>query len=80
MDVAIYFAEVFIRNNQTIQWGYFTMPKKRMSVNEPTLLGLKNGMDLNPRLIVINCTRHSSSGKKNTRLYDMYCTWMQYVE
>ena len=32
MDVAIYFAEVAIRNsNGQIQWGYFTSPKKDVS-------------------------------------------------
>lgn len=80
MDVAIYFAEVIIRNsNGKIQWGYFTSPKKRMSINEPTLLGFKEDMDLNPRLIVINCTRRSSVESNNNRLFDMYNTWMNYI-
>ncbi len=81
MDVAIYFAEVIIKNsNGRIQWGFFSSPKKRMSVNEPTLLGFKGDMDLNPRLIVINCTRRSSVEGNNNRLLDMYNTWMAYIE
>lgn len=81
MDIAIYFAEVVIRNsNKKIFWSYFTSPKNRMSVNEPTLLGFKGNMDLNPRLIVINCTRRSSVEFKNTRLFDMYNTWIKYID
>ena len=51
-----------------------------MSVNEPTLLGFKSDMDLNPRLIVLNCTRRSGKERLNTRLFDMYNTWMSYIE
>lgn len=80
MDIAIYFAEIIIKEcNGKIQWGYFTKPKNRMSVNEPTLLGFEGNNDLNPRLIVINCTRRSSRESKNTRLYDVYNTWMEYI-
>lgn len=80
MDIAIYFAEIIIKNSDgRIQWGYFTRPPKRMSVNQPTLLGFKAGMDLNPRLIVINCTRRSSKERNNNRLLDMYNTWMNYI-
>ncbi len=80
MDIAIYFAEVIIRScDGNVQWGYFTSPPKRMSVNEPTLLGFKEDMDLNPRLIVINCTRRSSVESNVNRLFDMYNTWMTYV-
>ncbi len=81
MDIAIYFAQVIIKNSSgKIDWGYFTKPKKMMSVNQPVLLGFKANMDLNPRLIVINCTRHSSEEKDNMRLYQMYKTWMEYVD
>lgn len=81
MDIAVYFAEVVIRNcNGKVKWGFFTSPKNRMSVNEPTLLGFKGDMDLNPRLIVINCTRRSSVEKNHARLFDMYNTWMTYTQ
>lgn len=81
MDIAIYFAQVIIKNSSgKIDWGYFTKPKNMMSVNQPVLLGFKANMDLNPRLIVINCTRHSSKEKDNMRLYQMYKTWMEYVD
>ena len=68
MDIAIYFAQVIIKNSSgKIDWGYFTKPKNMMSVNQPVLLGFKANMDLNPRLIIINCTRHSSEEKDNMR-------------
>ena len=81
MDIAIYFAEVIIRNTDgRIHWGYFTSPKKRMSVNEPILLGFMGDMDLNPRLIVLNCTRRSSRENNNNRLLEMYNVWMNYID
>ena len=77
MDIAIYFAEVVVRScHGKIQWGYFTKPKNRMSVNEPTLLGFKYEKDLNPRLIISNCTWYSSNKKNSARLFDMYQEWM----
>lgn len=81
LDISMYFADIIIRNSGgKIKWGYFTNPKKRMSVNEPTLLGFKGGMDLNPRLVVLNCTRRSAKESLNTRLFELYNTWMSYVE
>lgn len=79
-DVSIYFAEVIIRNNNgKIKWGYFTKPKNRFSVNEPVLLGFKDNDDLNPRLIVENCTRKSAKEKMDDRLLKIYNTWMKYI-
>ena len=79
MDIAIYFAEVIIKHNSTIHWGCFTKPRNRTKVNQPVLLGFKHDMDLNPRLIVENCTRRSGKEKKKTRVYDMYFTWLEYI-
>ena len=79
-DVALYFAEVMIKNSQgKIKWGYFIKPKKRVSVNEPVLLGFKGDIDLNPRLIVMTCTRRSSRNREVKRLYDIYNTWLEYI-
>lgn len=81
LDISMYFAEVIIRNNpEKIRWGFFTKSKKRMSVNQPTLLGFLGDDDLNPRLIILNCTRRSSKEKNATRLYDMYNTWSKYIQ
>jgi len=81
MDIAIYFAEVVVREScGQISWGYFTTPRNRISVNEPVLLGFKGNMDMNPRLLIVNCTRRSSREANRNRLIDLYHTWMAYVE
>lgn len=80
-DIAIYFAETIIKNNQgKVYWGYFTKPKNRMSVNEPVVLGFKADVDLDPRLIVVNCTSRSSRELQPTRLYEMYQIWLEDIE
>lgn len=79
-DIAMYFAEVMIRNTDgKVQWGYFTKPKNRMSVNEPVLLGFKDGVELNSRRIVNNCARCSSREKQPERLFNIYNVWMEYL-
>ena len=80
-DVAMYFAEVMIKNNDDkIKWGYFTKPKKRQSVNEPVLLGFKNNDDLNPRIVLLNLLRKSSEETDEKRLYNIYHVWMKYID
>jgi len=75
MDIAMYFAEVFIKHNPSVKWGYFTKPKSRVSLNRPVLLGFVGGKDLDPRRIVVNCTYRSIREKKMSRLYDLYYVW-----
>ncbi|MCR4651430.1 MAG: hypothetical protein K5662_06710 [Lachnospiraceae bacterium] len=79
LDVSFYFAEVMIRNNNKIEWGYFTSPKNRIGVNMPVLLGFVNGVDLDPRRIVDVCTRKSTRGKDECRLFNIYNTWLEYI-
>lgn len=74
--LAAYFAEVVIRNTKgKVYWGYFTKPKNRVGLNEPTLLGFKFNKDLNPRTIVRVCTKKSGKEHKSSRLKDAYDTW-----
>ena len=81
MDIAIYFAEVMVRNNASkVYWGYFTKPKNKVSVNMPVLLGFKDGVELDPRAIVVNCTRHSAEESNYNRLYEVYEIWLKYNE
>ena len=81
MALALYFAEVIIRNaNGKVNWGFFSKPKNRMGVNEPTLLGFKCNQDLNPRRVLVNCTRKSAREFKSTRLKDAYDIWIKDVE
>lgn len=79
LDVSFYFAEVIIKNNEKISWGYFTSPRSRVSVNQPVLLGFSNDIDLNPRTLVLNCTRKSIKKKDEGILFNMYNTWIKYM-
>lgn len=80
LDIALYFAQVVVINNKPkVKWGFFTKPKNRYGVNEPTLLGFNYDIDLNPRLIVFNCTQRSVKEKNPTTLYDTYNVWMTYL-
>lgn len=75
MDISIYFAQTFIKNNPSIHWGYFTKPKKRASVNKPVLLGFCGEQDLDPREIVLNCMRKSLREKDENMLLNFYNVW-----
>jgi hypothetical protein len=78
MDIAIYYGELIIKNNSKIYWGYFTKPKNRSGVNEPTLLGLPGNDDLNPREIIYNLTQRSAKEKDKNRLLSNYNVWLSY--
>ncbi len=79
MDIAIYYGEIIVKNNPQITWGYFSKPKNRAGVNEPTLLGFTANMDLNPRTIIYNLTQSSAKEKDASRLLNNYETWMSYL-
>lgn len=79
MDLALYFAETIIKNNPSIEWGYFTKPKNRMSVNKPVLIGFKGGQDLDPREIILNCMRKSERDKNPERLMNTYDIWIDEI-
>lgn len=78
-DISFYFAEVFLHNNPSIAWGYFTKPKNRMSVNKPVLVGFKADMDLDPRLVVSNCAYRSLDNKNSENLYNIYKNWLEFI-
>ena len=80
MDIAIYYAEIFIFNNKSVHWGFFTKPKNRISVNKPVLLGFKNNMDLDPRLIVENCMWKSLKQKNKMYLFNFYNVCKSYIK
>ncbi len=79
LDIAIYFAEVIVRNNPSIHWGYYVKPKNRSSVNQPVLLGFKFDKEMNPREIVVNCIRKSDKELDQNRLYDLYHVWKNFI-
>lgn len=79
-DIAIYFAEVIIRNNsEKISWGYITKPKRNFYVNRPVLKGFAFTKLLDPRHIVYICTLKSAESKDSNRLYDLYYVWLEYI-
>ncbi len=78
-DIGLYFAEVIIRHNEKVSWGFFTKPKNRMNVNQPVLLGFNYDKDLNPRVVVVNCALRSGEKRLPTRLYDIYMVWEKYL-
>ena len=81
MDIAIYFAEVMIRNSEgTLHWGYVTKPKNYINVNRPVVSGFKAGKDLNPSRTVYVLTLKSEEEKNEKRLYNSYYVWQQYIE
>lgn len=79
MDIAIYFAEVFIKHHSGINWGYFTKPKSRVSVNEPVLLGFMKGIDMNPRRIVDTLMWQAVKKTGNDGLVETYKIWENFV-
>lgn len=79
MDISIYFAEVFIRYHPGVQWGYFTKPQKRVSVNEPVLLGFMKGMEMNPRRIVDTLMWQAVKKTSTDGLAEAYTIWENFV-
>ena len=79
-DVAIYFAEVMVRNNkEKISWGYITRSKRHIHVNRPVLKGFTANLLLDPRHVVYICTLKSAKEKDPNRLYDLYYVWLEYI-
>lgn len=79
-EAAIYFAEVFRRNNEDwVSWGFVTKPKSYISVNRPVLTGFKVDY-LDPTLLLQNCTLKAMDQKEKNMLYDLYHIWLEYQE
>ena len=81
MDIAIYFAEVMIRNSDgKLHWGYVTKPKNYINVNRPVVSGFKAGQDLDQSRTVYVLTLSSEEEKNEKRLYDRYYVWQEDIE
>lgn len=82
IDIAIYFAETFRRNNDGVHWGYIKKPKNHISYNRPVLFGFVNNKDLNPILIIKNLTWKAIDPdvkESSNLLYDIYNVWLDYI-
>ena len=81
MDIAIYFAEVMIRNSEgKLHWGYVTKPRNYAHVNKPLVLGFKADLDLNPSRLVYILTLRSKRERNEKRLYDKYYDLQEDIE
>ena len=81
MDIAIYFAEVMIRNSEgKLHWGYVTKPKNYINVNRPVVSGFKAGQELDPSRTVYILTLSSEEDKNEKRLYNSYYVWQEDIE
>ena len=81
MDIAIYFAEVMIRNSEgKLHWGYVTKPKNYINVNRPVVSGFKADLDLDPSRTVYILTLSSEEEKNEKRLYNSYYIWQEDIE
>lgn len=79
MDIAIYFAEVFIRNFDEVKWGVITKPKSLVYVNRPVLIGFRNS-ELDTRRIIFNLANKVSKGNHDENaLYNIYKVWEGYI-
>ncbi|MFT8323422.1 MAG: hypothetical protein ABF649_21405 [Bacillus sp. (in: firmicutes)] len=76
MDIAIYFAEVFVKHFNKLDWGYVTKPKKMLYVNRPVIIGFSSGIELDPRNIVYNLTFRVVEGDKSKEgLFNLFKVW-----
>ncbi|WP_156916221.1 hypothetical protein [Methanolobus tindarius] len=83
MDIAMYYGEVFVKNFQSVKWGFITKPKTHVNVNKPVLLGFKEGkydaqMDV-MRTVHILSQKVIEGNKTHELLYSNYNIWTQDV-
>ena len=78
-DIAIYFAEVFRKNNPKVYWSYIATRKKHISYNHPVLMGFVNKMDMDPERLIKTCTLESLEKKNPICLVDLCDIWQEYI-
>lgn len=80
MDIAIYFAELFVKYYSNIKWGFVSKPNNLAYVNKPVLIGFKAGLDLDTTNIVRNLTLKVANGEKDPEsLSKLYKVWVESV-
>lgn len=86
-DIAMYFGEVFVKNNSSISWGYHCDIKKDSFANMPLLVGFEDRnfnppfkAELEPCFFVrrVACNIFDGDQKKDD-LSDIYETWQRMV-
>ena len=86
-DVAMYFGEVYIRNNPSISWGYHTDKKLDSFANMPLLVGFED-RDFSPAfkahfeltfMIRMSACNLFDGDQKKEDLVDLYNKWQRMV-
>lgn len=79
--VSIYYGEVFIQNNSELKWGFLSKPKSHMFLNEPSIMGLPDGIALNPANNVnVACFRFIRGKANSQYLFEQYNYIINYQE
>lgn len=72
-DIAAYYAEVFLKNNSQLHWGYNKSSKLNAYYNKPALYGFPRGTEcIETRQLVHVASVKSSRELCKMRLYDLY--------
>lgn len=78
MDIAIYFAEVCVREFPGIKWALITRTKRHIDFHQPVLVGFVNNVDMNPRDILhVLCQKVAEGDYSPTKLYDTFQVWRE---
>lgn len=86
-DIAMYFGEVYIRNNPSISWGYHTDPKVDSFANMPLLVGFEDRefappfkvqFELTFMIRGVACNLFEGDQKKED-LLELYNKWQRMV-
>jgi hypothetical protein len=87
IDIGIYVGEVFVRENPTIRWGYYTEPKTDFFVNKPVLCGFVDTRftphfqtEFEPiHMVGVQAANIWDNTQKDTDLLDLYRKWIKYI-
>ena len=81
LDIAVYFGEVFVRNNEgKLYWGYKTKPKRLISVNRPAVFGFEANVTLEPIQLILVGIEDNKETKAKEWLYNLYYIWLEDVK
>lgn len=86
-DIGMYIGQVFVENNPTIYWGYYTTPKSDFFVNRPVLLGFVDNR-FNPpfktefepiHMVGVQAANIWDHTQKKEDLLNLYLTWNKFI-
>lgn len=79
--VGIYYGEVFVQNHSELEWGFLSRPKSHLFLNEPIIMGLPDGVGLNPgNNVYVACLRYVDGERNSKHLFEMYNKRINYKE